>query len=563
MAKALQTNDIGYTNNNEYSTNIYDQARILDFDEHRKKKKRFRNSDLHWEQIPRANDPSKPLQDKAVNLLATIVHKLRKDEVVVLNHNYLSRITKSARDQNVNLLKQLDDILDISFHTKITINGKIHRNCYVIKHTQKGHAIIENPEILLAQKHFVGTRAVTPIEKPTTEDKKAPSCAEFFRPFYIYKEEVFENNRSNAHARESSFFDNSNSLIESETPNLAKTKEFVAREEYSQEATIHTLNHHKARRTNQRKKKTNAQQKGKKGKLLRFKQYDEPKDLAYHYPLTAEDGSTLQSKSTRYFNLNAQNEILLAMSRKTELQSHRFASKAQFMAYMGKALLHEMRDAEKTANAGFCIKANQTQEQLKERTALAEREKFLSKIEQQAMIQVSPENHLKAKLANTLSPGKAYNLLSGLSRFQLVGDIMEVHLNSCIDFKEHDKNVVLLQVQAVYGDVTVVNFIIQGVGLKASNSNIQQQEPYSSEKSEFLQLPQGVWGEVSKELIAKYGVNIYKNWFSKLTATIDEIAKTIELKASSSMVQDWVSSKYRNAIEQIVANMGLELRGFR
>ena len=557
MIKALQTNDIGYTSNNKYSANIYDQARILDFDEHRKKKKRFRNSDLHWEQIPRANAPSKPLQDKAVNLLATIVHKLRKDEVVVLNHNYLSRITKSARDQNVNLLKQLDDVLDISFYTKITINGKIHRNCYVIKHTQKGRAIIENPEILLSQKHFVGTRAVTPIEKPTTEDKKAPSCAEFFRPFYIYKEEVFENNRSNARARESNFSDNYNSLIESET------KEVVTTEGHNQEATIHLLAYHKSRRTNQRKKTTKAQKKANKAKLLQFKQYDEPKDLSYHYPLAAEDCSILQSKSTRYFNLNAQNQILLAMSKKAELQGHRFASKAQFMAYMGKALLHEMRDAEKTSNAGFCIKANQTQEQLKERTALAEREKFLNHIEQQAMIQVSPENHLKAKLANTLAPSKAYNLLSGLSKLQPVGDIMEVHLNSCIDFKEHDKNVVLSQVQAVYRDIKVIKFIIQKTGLKASNSNIQQQKPYSSEKSEFLQLPPGVWGAVAKQLVAKYGVDTYKNWFSKLTATIDEISSTIELKASSAMVQDWVGSRYESSIAQIAANMGFALRGLR
>jgi hypothetical protein len=113
------------------------------------------------------------------------------------------------------------------------------------------------------------------------------------------------------------------------------------------------------------------------------------------------------------------------MSKKPSLQEHRFASKAQFMAYMSKALLHEMRDAEKTANSNYYIKANQTQEQLIERTTQAEREKFLNEIEQQAIIQVSPENQLKAKLANTLVSSKAYKLLSGLKQFQLVGDIME------------------------------------------------------------------------------------------------------------------------------------------
>ncbi len=184
---------------------IYNESRIFDFDEHRKKKERFRMNKLHWEQIPRANDPNKPLQEKSVNLLAVIVHKLRKMEVITLNHNYLSRITKCGKDQNVNLLRQLDDVLDISFHAKFTIGKTIHRNCYVIQHTEKGRAVIENPEVLLTQKHFVGNIAVSSIEKPSTEDKKDTYCAEFFPSCSIYKEEVLENNRS----MKSNFYKNS------------------------------------------------------------------------------------------------------------------------------------------------------------------------------------------------------------------------------------------------------------------------------------------------------------------------------------------------------------------
>jgi hypothetical protein len=176
-------------------SNIYDKARILDFDEHIKKQERFRYTKLHWEQIPRANNSKKPLSPKAVNLLAVIVHKLHKNEVITLNQNYLSRITDCERDQNINLLSQISDVVDISFYAKTTITGKISRNSYVIKYTEKGQAIIESAEVLLTQKHFVGKVAVTPIEKPATEDKKDSTRVEFIRTSYIYKEKVLENNR--------------------------------------------------------------------------------------------------------------------------------------------------------------------------------------------------------------------------------------------------------------------------------------------------------------------------------------------------------------------------------
>ena len=92
LVPELNTND-----NYRPRSAIYNESRILDFDEHRKKKERFRMNKLHWEQIPRANNPSKPLQEKAVNLLAVIVHKLQKMEVVTLNHNYLLTLRKISK----------------------------------------------------------------------------------------------------------------------------------------------------------------------------------------------------------------------------------------------------------------------------------------------------------------------------------------------------------------------------------------------------------------------------------------------------------------------------------
>ena len=99
---------------------------------------------------------------------------------------------------------------------------------------------------------------------------------------------------------------------------------------------------------NKRKKSTNAQIKANKAKLYRFNQYQEPKSLGNHYPLSQEDCTRLQINSARDFTLNAMNEILLDMSRRPKESQHKFPSKAAFMAYMSKVYRNESRDAIKT-----------------------------------------------------------------------------------------------------------------------------------------------------------------------------------------------------------------------
>jgi histidyl-tRNA synthetase len=143
-------------------SDVYNDSRMLDVDNRIKERRRFRRADLHWEQIPRANAPNKLLQEKAVNLLSTIVSKLQNKEEVVLNHSHLTQITQCEKDQNVNLLKQLADILDISYHAKVTIRGKVFRCSYIIRHTETGYAVIDNEAVLLTQPHFVGKKSVAP-----------------------------------------------------------------------------------------------------------------------------------------------------------------------------------------------------------------------------------------------------------------------------------------------------------------------------------------------------------------------------------------------------------------
>jgi chromosomal replication initiation ATPase DnaA len=77
-----------------------------------------------------------------------------------------------------------------------------------------------------------------------------------------------------------------------------------------------------------------------------------------------------------------------------------------------------------------------------------------------------------------------------------------------------------------------------------------------------VKLPEGVWGDVSKKLVVLYGVDIYKSWFSKLTAIVDETTKTIELKATSEFIKDWIVSNYGDVIAKIVAGMNFELKNW-
>jgi biotin operon repressor len=369
-------------------------------------------------------------------------------------------------------------------------------------------------------------------------------------------------NKLKDRSNESTFFDNANSSISTpKTSNFVKTKKDVIAGEGGSQATIDSLKQNKPQQSpklsNQRRKLTNANIKTKKAKLLHFKQYDKPKSLADHYPLSAEDCLTLQSKSGRDFTTNAINEILLSLSKKPKQQEHRFPSKASFLAYISKALLHEKRDAVKTSNINFQIKANQTSEDKRQYQEYIECEKFLNQIEQRAITEVSPENQLKAKLANTLAANTAYSLLLKLKRFEVRDDVMEIYLNSYMELTEREQDIILSQIQAVYGYINSIALNMPKAELIVLNSHIQRRQQSQVEQ---LQLPGGVWGEISKELVSIYGVDIYKNWFSKLIASVDEATKTIEITTSSSMVQDWINSKYQGVMAKIVSGMNFELK---
>jgi len=285
----------------------------------KEEKARYRKTYIDWDKIKRANNKAihqkaKYLSKDAQAILAPIIQGLKRGKRVFFNHKYISSITLCKRRQNQNIIKQLESVLDITYHNSITYNGKKHRFSYEFSYKLTKLENISYPEHSIEQ-----------------------FSAQQNDPLYIYK----ENNNIEDIDLESNLLQNSKSnKLEENTE--SKIREFPP-------TTPLKL---KKRPSNKRKKPTMAQAKA---RIYRFNQYKEPQDLKHHYPLNKEDGSKLQSLSGRGFTLNTMNEILLDMSKRLD---NRFCSKAQFMEYFGKCLRFEMRDSVKTGNDNFRIKAN-------------------------------------------------------------------------------------------------------------------------------------------------------------------------------------------------------------
>ena len=281
----------------------------------KEEKARYRKSYIEWDKIKRANKKVKPIRQKsfflsspANKLLSAVIGKLRQGERVFLNHKYISTFTLVERRQNQNIIKELADILDITYHNSVTHNNKKYRYSYEFGYKQQN---LENTTFI-----------ENSIERKISRQND---------PLYIYK----ENKDIEYIDLKSNFLQNSESSIFPKKPTKLKT-----------------------RPANERKKPTNAERKA---RIYRFNQYQEPQNLKHHYPLNKDDSAKLQSLSGRDFSLNAMNEILLDMSKRRD---NRFCSKAQFMAYFGKCLRFEMRDAVATSNDNFRIKANIIEEEV-------------------------------------------------------------------------------------------------------------------------------------------------------------------------------------------------------
>jgi len=416
------------------------------------------------------------LGEKAKKLLRAILKKLFSNRYILINHKYITQATRCKSDQNTIILRELERILKIQFYRLYTNDkgAKFSRHYYIELHP-----------------------AITQ-ELKDTGTLNSEFYPDFYRLTYTNRNIFNEDSiRSNVHAHESNFLQDSESI---KIEKALEPETAIIPHEPVKPTKL------KTRPVNERKKRTNTERRA---KVYHFNQYEEPQDLKHHYPLTKEDGAKLQSLSGRDFSLNAMNEILLDMSKRLD---NRFCSKAQFMAYFGKCLRFEMRDAIKTGNDNFYIKANVTSTEQTEITKAKQIAQYLAEVEQKAITHVCPENQLKARLANTLEPLRSYELLSNIKDFEVVGSTARIYLRT------------------------------------------------ECELSQFIPtLQQGIWGDICRRLIDIYDEYVYRNWLSKLKVFVDESDKFITLQAPNTFIKQWVESTYGETIQKIAATLNVKV----
>ena len=271
------------------------------------------------------------------------------------------------------------------------------------------------------------------------------------------------------------------------------------------------------------------------------------KELKDFYPLSKDDYHKLQSLSGRQFSLNSMNEILLDMSKR--LTDRYFKSKKAFLSYMGKVFCYEKRDAVKINNDNFKIRNNLTIEEIKDR----EREKYLSKIEESQ--QVSQQGILKKKLASHLAPKIAYDLLQAYKTADIRDGTFYLHLSTHVEITPAEKGQVLQEIRSIYEQNHIMDkepvYIYELQIIMPAKMTITLINQNEVKKST---LPIGIWGRVRQSLVETYGEGIDRNWFSKLTANIDEEKREIKLKAPTNFVKDWIETNYFSAIERLFNN---------
>ena len=296
--------------------------------------------------------------------------------------------------------------------------------------------------------------------------------------------------------------------------------------------------------------------------------------FASFYPLAKADVNTLQMLCGREFSVHAINEILQNIGIK--LPNHTFPHKAAFIKYMGKALTHELRDAVKISNENFRIAGNVTAEEAE----IKLREAYLAEIENSK--DTTRPMQLKRKLAGALSPNLAYNFLS-LARFEnrdaeetsAYGEHIKIYLSKKLELSEVERQIILKEVQSVYGEVIQKldiqmpdGDIAEGSGnINAPKLSTKEVKAYSQPQT-LPQLPppvfEGIWGQIRQSLIEHYGARgaaIDNAWFSKLSADIDQVDKKLTLRAPTKFIRDWVQNNYLRMIAQICSKQNYYLMG--
>jgi hypothetical protein len=272
--------------------------------------------------------------------------------------------------------------------------------------------------------------------------------------------------------------------------------------------------------------------------------------------LTDEMCRQIRARCGKNYTDKAIREIAKAVSRSKKGAKAFFYHIKGFIAYLSKILTFEKRDPVKISGTNYYITANQTNEE----QVMRKQEKYLSCIEYS--LQVSPEWHLKKKLAAILERSKAYNFLTSYKSLETLEGRAVITLNSHIQLSELDKDLILKQIQATHEKMDDAGNYQPVESLDIITPNKPTALNASAQQDQVLPKREGVWGKI-RETFASYfgseGDAIDKSWLSSFVTKVDREQNTIELYAPSRFIKDWVESNYLSYIEDAVKVNGLEI----
>lgn len=281
--------------------------------------------------------------------------------------------------------------------------------------------------------------------------------------------------------------------------------------------------------------------------------------------LTDDVCNALRTNSGRNFTDRAIKEIAKTVSRSKQGSKAFFYHIKGFIAYLSKILRFEKRDPIKISSINYYIAANLTEE---ERT-IHKQEKYLSEIEYSQ--QVSPEWHLKKKLAAVLRRNIAYKILSNYQRSERKGHIFKIYLTDQVAIGEMDKQIILNQVKATQErvgengnieSIEEIEFIFIKKIKQRSEKGESEKLAGIKEKEEIKKLP--IWLQIRKYFMdycfdIEEGIGRDKSWLSKLKSGEDDKNKTLILTAENNFIRDWINSNYLFKLESIGKELGYNI----
>ena len=479
----------------------------------------YRKSYIAWDKLERANKPdnytekTRYLSKNAKALLSVVYQKLKKQPVLVLNHKYISTITNSGSRQNQRIIQEIKDVVDVSYKRGITeLNGKRYKNSYEFKLKNNGRD--------------------ESIQRTKMSDKNASST--------IYK----ENNNIKIRSRANFLKNSSNSFSAEENPNTEPDNKIERRSSEAPETPI-ILGEECAHPHNSNGSTQNTNGFLGSGKYL-FEVLDH---------LTDEMCNQIRTRCGKNYTDKAIREIAKAVSRSKKGAKAFFYHIKGFIAYLSKILTFEKRDPAKISSTNYYITANQTSEE----QVMRKQEKYLGCIEYS--LQVSPEWHLKKKLAAVLERSKAYNLLTSYKSIEITRGRAVITLNRHTQLSKLDKELILSQIQATHEKTDDAGNYQSVESLEIITPNKPTALNASARKDQVFPKREGVWGKI-RETFASYfgsgGDNLDKAWLSKFTAKIDN-NKRIQLCAPNEFFKQYVEENYLLHLQKATICNGLTL----